>query len=93
MELKETIAQEIIYNLSVLYKVLLISGLFMFFSSALLYLFNLNILPENKFISDSVLHTALITSGLSIIISMIFMYFRNIVRAKTRKFRTEQCRR
>ena len=96
MKLKESIAQEVIYNLSVLYKILLITGVFLFFASVLIIAFNLfdsNILPENGFISDNTLLTSLFTSVLFIIISFIFRYFRNTIRVKTRSFRTENCRR
>ena len=92
MELRETIAQEVIYNLSVLYKVILFIGFILFVSSVFIYLLNSSISPENAFISESTMKTSFITSVLSIIISMIFMYFRNIVRIKTRKFRTKHCR-
>ena len=96
MKLKESIAQEVIYNLSVLYKILLITGVFLFFASVLMIAFNLfdsNILPENEFISDNTLLTSLFTSVLFIIISFIFRYFRNTIQVKTRSFRTENCRR
>jgi len=92
MELRETIAQEVIYNLSVMYKVLLVTGVFLLFSSFIMYLLNSSIALENAFISDSIMNTSFNTSVLSIIISMIFMCFRNIVRIKTRKFRTKHCR-
>ena len=92
MKLRETIAQEVIYNLSVLYKVLLVTGFLIFFYSVFMYLLNSNISTENEFISESIMKTSFITSVLSIIISMIFMCIRNIVRIKTRKFRTKHCR-
>jgi hypothetical protein len=96
MELKESIAQEVIYSLSVLYKTLLIVGTFLFIASILmtaLYLLNSNISLENEYISDSTLQILLVTSILFMVTSVIFRYFRNIVRVKTRPFRTERCRR
>jgi hypothetical protein len=96
MELKESIAQEVIYSLSVLYKTLLITGVFLFFSSALMIVLNLlasNISTENEFISDSTLLTLFVTSLLFVISGFVSRYFRNIVRVKTRPFRTEHCRR
>jgi len=92
MKLRETIAQEVIYNLSVSYKVLLVTGGFLFFFSVFMYLLNSNVFSENALISDSIIKTSFITSVLSIITSMIFIYFRNLVRTKTRKFRTKHCR-
>ena len=92
MKLRETIAQEIIYSLSVLYKVLLVTGFFLFFSSIFMCLLNSNISTGNVFISESIMKTSFMTSVLFIITSMIFMCFRNIIRTKTRKFRTEHCR-
>jgi hypothetical protein len=92
MELRETIAQEVIYNLSVLYKVLLVTGVFLLFTSAFMYLLNSNISSGNEFISESTMQTSFITSVLYIATSIVFMCFRNIVRIKTRKFRTKHCR-
>jgi len=92
MELKETIAQEVIYNLSILYKVLLVTGIFLLFASFIMYLLNSSISLESAFTSNSILKTSFTSSIFYIMTSLIFMCIRNIVRIKTRKFRKMHCR-
>jgi hypothetical protein len=96
MEIKESIAQEAIYNLSVMYKVLLGMGVFLFISSifmALLYLLEPNISAQDDFISESTLQKSFAISALLTIAAIIFRFFRNIVRVKTRPFRTKRSKR
>lgn len=99
MERKETIAQEAIYSLSVLYKILLSVGIFLLLSTmmmAFLSLFDsydLTLSSPGEFISKMALQRAFFLSIFLIVISLIFRFFRNIVRVKTRPFRTRRCKR
>lgn len=96
MEIKEHIAQEAIYNLSVLYKVLLGIGIFMFCSSTfmtLLYLLDSTTVTQDKFITDITLQKSFSISVFLTLAAIIFRFFRNKVRVKTRPYRKERCRR
>lgn len=96
MEIKEHIAQEAIYSLSVLYKILLGIGVFLFLSSifmTLLYLLDSTIATQDKFISDVTLQKSFSISVFVSIAAIIFRFFRNTVRVKTRPYRSRRCRR